>query len=69
MSRYTGCFRTKETKIKMPRELLIPRELLNILKNGNHHILYNMVSSFVEQHIAEHEWFEGALSEMALREC
>ena len=28
-------FQKKETKIKM----LIPRELLNIFKNGNHHIL------------------------------
>ena len=28
-------FQKEETEIKM----LIPRELLNILKNGNHHIL------------------------------
>ena len=54
--------------------MVIPRELLNIVKNGNHHILrHGVVFLFhnkklvLVSHMTEHEWFQGILSEMALR--
>ena len=66
----------KETEIKM----LILRELLriyckrtNILKNGNHHMLRHGVFFLLTtklmllSQMTEHEWFEGTLSEIALR--
>ena len=55
-------------------KMLIPRELLNILKNGNHHnimswclLSINNKTLMLLSQMTEHEWFEGTLSEMALR--
>ena len=62
-------FQKKEPEI----EILIPRELLNILENGNHHIIlrhgvfFLLIKLILLSQMTEHEWFEGTLLEMAMR--
>ena len=51
--------------------MLLPGELLNILKYGNHHYItswcllsMNNKKLMLLSQMTEHEWFEGALSEL-----